>query len=145
MALASFTCAKSVVALSQSPVYHYQYSSITDAVSNLAGDEISHQLLKKQVQDLCLQYFPIRASYDFQTDGVSLMREYSPCLKEREYVYKANNVIGRKQAGRNRLQLLICQSSAEPEQLVVAHRGQESEVRGRFSERRGQANRTDLS
>ncbi len=36
MALASYKSAKSVVQLSESPVFHYQYSSITDAVSNLA-------------------------------------------------------------------------------------------------------------
>ena len=39
MALASYESAKSVVALSKSPIFHHQFPSITKAISGLAKDE----------------------------------------------------------------------------------------------------------
>jgi hypothetical protein len=39
MALASYQAAKSVVALSKSPVFHHQFSSVTKAISGLVNNE----------------------------------------------------------------------------------------------------------
>jgi hypothetical protein len=45
------------------------------------------------VQALCLPYLKKQNVNHFQTDGVSLFRQHSPCLEGRQYVYKANTVI----------------------------------------------------
>lgn len=100
MALASFKAAKSVVQLSESPVFHYQYSSITDAVSNLATTSAERDERRKALQLLFLKHFKRKPIIDWQTDGVSLFREHSRCLKDLQFVHKANTVIrGNKPIG----------------------------------------------
>lgn len=100
LALASCTDATSVVSLSQSPLFQHQYSSITDAITHLASYEADRKLRRAQIQQLCLRYWPRRESYELHCDGLSLFREHSPCLKERGYVHKANNVVpGNKPVG----------------------------------------------
>lgn len=100
MALASFTSAKSVVALSKSPVFHHQYSSLTAAISNLAPNEHELKRVRGLFQEHWLKYFPVRGVNHFQTDVVNLFREHSPCLRDRQYCHKANNVIfGNKPIG----------------------------------------------
>ena len=100
MALASCTDANSVVSLSESHFFQHQYSSLTDAISHLAYYETDRKLRRQQVQQFCLKYLPQRESYDLHSDGLSLFREHSPCLKERGYVHKANNVVpGNKPVG----------------------------------------------
>jgi hypothetical protein len=100
MALASCHDARSVVALSASPLFQHQYSSLTDAITHLAGYEADRQLRRAQIQQFCLRHLPPRESYDLHSDGLSLFREHSPCLKERGYVHKANNVVpGNKPVG----------------------------------------------
>ncbi len=54
MALASFKSAKSVVGLSESPVFHYQFSSICDAISNLARTSGERDERRKSLQRLFL-------------------------------------------------------------------------------------------
>ena len=100
MALASYGDAKSVVALSRSPVFHHQYSSITDAISNLAKDKQELKRVRKLFREHRLKYFPVRAVNHFQTDVVNIFRQHSPCLRDRQYRNKANNVIsGNKPLG----------------------------------------------
>lgn len=100
MALASFKTAKSVVGLSESPVYHYQYCSITDAVSKLAKTSSERNERRQSLQRLYLERFELKSVIDWQTDGVSLFREHSKCLKDLQFVYKANTVIrGNKPIG----------------------------------------------
>ena len=100
MALASFTDATSVVSLSLSPLFQHQYSSLTDAITHLAYYDADRKLRRQQIQQLCLKYLPQRESFAFHSDGLSLFREHSPCLKERGYVHKANNVVpGNKPVG----------------------------------------------
>ncbi len=100
MALASYREAKSVVALSRSPVFHHQYSSITDAVSNLASSEREFKRVYKLFKEHQLKYFPICGVNHFQTDVVNIFRQHSPCLRDRQYRHKANNVIfGNKPIG----------------------------------------------
>ncbi len=100
MAVASFKSAKSVVQLSESPVFHYQYSSITDAVTNLAKTSTERDERRQSCQQLFLERFEVTPVIDWQTDGVSLFREHSRCLKDLQFVYKANTVIrGNKPIG----------------------------------------------
>jgi len=94
MALASYRDAKSVAALSKSPVFHHQYSSITKAISNLAKDERELGRVRKLFKQQWLEYFPVSSVNYFQTDVVNIFREHAPCLRDRQYRHKANNVIG---------------------------------------------------
>ena len=98
--MASFKSAKSVVGLSESPVYHYQYSSISEAVSNLARPFAERDERRKALQRLFLARFKVKSIIDWQTDGVSLFREHSRCLKDLQFVHQANTVIrGNKPIG----------------------------------------------
>ncbi len=100
MALASFRQAKSVVALSNSPVFHHQYSSISKAIAGLAKTEHELKRVRKLFRGQQLKYFPLGARNYFQTDVVNIFREHAPCLKARQYRHKANNVIsGNKPLG----------------------------------------------
>jgi hypothetical protein len=100
MALASFKAAKSVVGLSESPVYHYQYSSISETVSKLVRTSAEHDERRNSLQRLFLARFELKSVIDWQSDGVSLFREHSKCLKDLQFVHKANTVIrGNKPIG----------------------------------------------
>ncbi len=100
MALASFKSAKSVVGLSESPVFHFQFSSICEAISSLARTYAEHAERLKALQRLFLARFEWKSIIDWQSDGVSLFREHSRCLKDLQFVHKANTVIhGNKPIG----------------------------------------------
>ncbi len=100
MALASYREARSVVALSKSPVFHHQYTSITKAIANLANDERELCRVRRLLKEHWLEYFPVSSVNHFQTDVVNLFREHAPCLEGRQYRHKANNVIaGNKPLG----------------------------------------------
>jgi len=100
MALASFKSAKSVVQLSESPVFHFQYSSISDAISNLAKTSDERLECRHSLQRLFLEHFEWKPIIDWQSDGVSLFREHSKCLKDLQFPHKANTVIvGNKPIG----------------------------------------------
>jgi len=93
MAVASFRAAKSVVALSKSPVFHHQYSSISKAIANLAKNQHGLKRIRKLFREHQLKYFPIWARNYFQSDVVNIFREHAPSLADRQYRHKANNVI----------------------------------------------------
>ena len=97
MALASFRDAKSVVALSKSPIFHHQYSSISQAIANLAKDERELKKVRQLFQAQWLKYFPLSEVNYLQTDVVNIFREHAPCLKGRQYRHKANNMIAGNQ------------------------------------------------
>jgi hypothetical protein len=59
MALASYTDAKSVVALSKSPVFHREYSSVSKAIANLTRDERQLNRVRRRCQEHWKKYFPI--------------------------------------------------------------------------------------
>lgn len=100
MALASYREAKSVVALSKSPVFHHEFSSVFKAIDALAKNEHELKRVRKLFQSYWLEYFPLRSVNYLQTDVVNIFREHSPCLKERTFRHKANNVIaGNKPIG----------------------------------------------
>lgn len=100
MALASDKNAKSVVALSKSPVFHREYSSVSKAIAQLAVDERELKRVGRLFRAQQLKYFPVRARNYWQTDVVNIFREYAPCLPGREFRHKANQVIvGNKPLG----------------------------------------------
>ena len=100
MAVASDNDAKSVVALSKSPVFHREYSSVSKAIAQLAADARALNRVGRLFRAQQLKYFPLRARNYWQTDVVNIFREYAPCLAERTYRHKANQVIkGNKPLG----------------------------------------------
>lgn len=100
MALASFQSAKSVVALSNSPLFHHQYSSLHKAIGKLANDERSLKTVKRVFQQQWLEYFKAEPVNYWQLDVVNIFRQHSPCLQDRQFRHKSNNVIaGNKPIG----------------------------------------------
>ena len=92
MALASFLEARSVVELSLSPLYHYQFSSIAKAIDALARDDATGREVEQAIRSLCLPYAH-RPFYFLQTDTTSLCKAHSPTLSERTYIHTANNTV----------------------------------------------------
>ena len=97
MALASYEAAQSSTELSLSPVYHYQYSSICDALSDMAKDETSRNKVRHQLQSLCMGYFKPGVCKALpivlQTDSSPIGKAHSPTLPGRTYIAVPNNVI----------------------------------------------------
>lgn len=101
MGLASHQGARSVTALSLSECYHYQYSSISDAINALfEGKDHSKEKLAKARLELERKLLSLKRSYlakPFEkfyllnTDSSSLIRPHSPTLPGRSHVHVANN------------------------------------------------------
>jgi hypothetical protein len=96
-AVASYRDTQSVVALSKSPVFHHQFSSVSQAIANLAKHKHELKRIRKLFREHQLKYFPLRERNYFQTDVVNIFPEYSPCLKGRQYRHQANPVIAGNQ------------------------------------------------
>ena len=97
MALASYTDAESVVGLSKSPGFHHEFSFIFKAIDALAKNEPELKRVCRMLRRHWLKYFPLSERNYFQTDVVNIFRQHSPCLKERTFRHKANNVIAGNQ------------------------------------------------
>lgn len=84
MALSSYKAA-SVVELSESPLFHYQYSSINDAISHLVWDPPSTDAIERQIQGMCLgHYWHLAEEYvELQTDKTPIPKAHSATLPER--------------------------------------------------------------
>ena len=101
MSLCSQPTAGSVTALSLSPCYHYQYSSIADAINALFESkkypEAEWQKARLELEQKLLllkrDYLakPFEKFYLLNTDSSSLIRPHSPTLAGRSHVYVANN------------------------------------------------------
>lgn len=101
MGLASQQSARSVTAVSLSRCYHYQYSSIADAINCLhegahypeEEKQRAHLELEQKLLSLKSGYMakPFEKFYLLNTDGSSLIRPHSPTLPDRSHVYVANN------------------------------------------------------
>lgn len=94
MALASERQARSVVELSLSPLFHYQYSSITDGIDRLCLRSDRNELLRS-FQNLCLSELGLplltqRGYTLLQTDVTPYPKVHSPTLPNRGYIFKAN-------------------------------------------------------
>lgn len=104
MALASNTGSRSVTALSESPVYHYQYPSITDGIDALwretdYADEASLSVARARWREELIRikspYFekPFEDFYLLNTDTTPNIRRHAPTLIDRSYVHSPNNVV----------------------------------------------------
>lgn len=94
MALASYTPARSVVELSLSPVFHYQFSSINKAIRALAPLDKARPKVQEQITRFCLGYAGRRRdTVLLQTDTTPLCKPHSPTLDERTYVHIADNTV----------------------------------------------------
>jgi hypothetical protein len=100
MGLSSQTNAPSVVEVSESDCYHYQFSSLSKRIGNLnkglgAKGAISREEIEKKFLSIKRDYFakPNEKFWLLNTDSSPLFRPYSPTLPNRGYVYKPNNQI----------------------------------------------------
>ncbi len=84
MALASHK-SNSVVELSESPVYNYQYSSIQDAITHLSPDEATLLELEQRILKLLLNDYwsTIEGEVVFQTDKTVVPKAHSKVLQNR--------------------------------------------------------------
>jgi len=99
MALSSYQNADSLVELSLSPVYHYQFSSVYKVTTGLAKESkafkelTAEEMAKALVLDLCLKYAPRQDRICLQTDATPIEKKYSSTLEERQYINRPNTVI----------------------------------------------------
>jgi hypothetical protein len=106
--LASNNNACSVIELANNPVFHYQYSSICDAInavfiSDTPGDLADRMAFEKKLYKQFSEYLLEKSFGKFKllnTDVTNITREHSPTLKDKEYVHVNNTVIaGNKPIG----------------------------------------------
>jgi DDE superfamily endonuclease len=100
-ALSGSPHARSVVELSQSPLFRREYSSITDAIdqffhaSQPERAEAERQAWNKVLAQLVGRYLPVprqRRFWLFGTDVVPVSRPFARTLKDRSFVYQPNPV-----------------------------------------------------
>ena len=84
---------KSVVGLSESPLFTHSYSSISQAVSSLSLDTKGYDTVLSQLQSVWMNHYPISGSYSFQTNTSPMTKAFSKKLAERYYVNVPNNVV----------------------------------------------------
>lgn len=99
MSLASYQEARSPTELSLSPVYHYQYGSISKAVAELSSEEASRVKVQQAIRKMCLPYYESCEEHSLsdwlllQTDTTPIGKAHSPTLEDRTYIPVPNNVI----------------------------------------------------
>ena len=95
VALASYDSAQSVVELSESPLFHHQYSSIRDGIHGVGKTEEEQTKIMATLRSLGLE----QISYTkqdwllLQTDATGAKKAHSACLEDRQYIKISNNVI----------------------------------------------------
>lgn len=93
MALASDHRCRHVVELVLSPFFQYQYSSITDVLTNMAGTPQEHQKLAKSIFGMIAPLLPKGQIMHLALDSVAVRRPFSETLEDRSYIAIPNNVI----------------------------------------------------
>lgn len=124
MALASHKTDK-VVSLSESPFYHYQYSSICDAINALCHHESDYERVCRLIRQLCLSHHqkPRDGLYRINSDATTLLKPHSSTLLERSKVHVPNNVVtGNKPLGIGYRASTITLSEYDEWQLTVSMR-----------------------
>jgi len=102
ISLASQVAASSVTSLSLNPCYHYQYSSIRDAINFLyeekngvvpSLEDAKRKTMEKQLLAIKAPHFPKPhlGYYLLNTDITPILRPHSPTLEDRSYVHVSNN------------------------------------------------------
>lgn len=91
MSISSYTQAKSIVEYSESPVYHYQYSSISKLfarlLKNVGNDTKEFEI---QVQNFIKLYRPTENIIRTQLDVFPVYKPLSSTLPDRSAVYRPN-------------------------------------------------------
>ncbi len=94
MAVASDTRAKSIVEYSESPFYHYQYSSIGKLFSSLLESFEGHPAaFATKVHLFIKEYRPFVEILRFQLDSTPIFKPHSPTHEGRQMVYRPNQTI----------------------------------------------------
>jgi len=99
ISLSSDEKARSVVELSESPLFHHQYSSIRDAIVGVGKDESEQRQTMLTGREIVLSELDLPAGSRvlLQTDASSIVKAHSDCLEDRQYVKTNNNVIHKNQ------------------------------------------------
>ncbi|MEM9078967.1 MAG: transposase [Bacteroidota bacterium] len=98
MALASCLEARSPTELSESPLYQYEYSSISKAMADLAHNSEERSQIQSLFRQFCFSHFASESLSDqtrliLQTDTTSIIKAHSPTLLNRTHVPIPNNKI----------------------------------------------------
>jgi len=98
MALASCIEARSPTELSESPLYQYEYGSISKAIADLARNETERTDVQSLFRRFCFSQFAPASLCTanrlvLQTDTTPLIKAHSSTLPDRTYVAIANNQI----------------------------------------------------
>lgn len=102
MALSSYEGARSVVGLSNSPVFHYQYSSISDAINGISKDNEEYVEISKKICQFLINYLPETEGgiYRLNADTTPINKAHSETLEDRTHIHVSNTVIaGNKPLG----------------------------------------------
>lgn len=91
MALSSDTKSKSVVEISESPLFHYEFSSLFKCIESFPLRNEKFEV--SEFTALCLDFLPIRSRYILQLDVTPYCCAHSPTLEDRQYVKIPNTVI----------------------------------------------------
>ena len=99
ISLSSYDSARSITELSESPLFHHQYSSIRDGIAGVGAEEEEQKEAMIRGRTLCLEQldFSQTSRVLLQTDASSIVKAHSRCLEDRQYVKINNNVIRKKQ------------------------------------------------
>ena len=99
LSLSSYESGGSVTELSESPLFHHQYSSLRDGIAGIGEDESSQSAAMLRVRELGLNQLSLsgRNRVLLQTDASSVLKAHSSCLADRQYVKINNNVIRKNQ------------------------------------------------
>lgn len=91
MALSSHQSSKSLVEVSESPLFHYQYSSLFKCIESFPLEPEPFAVSK--MMSYCLEYLPKRNIYYTQLDVTPCIYRHSPTLEDRQYIKVANSVV----------------------------------------------------
>jgi hypothetical protein len=95
MSLSGDTLAQVSVELSLCKLFHYQYSSLSKAVTNISKDDESYALISKEIMELQLLYLQeyLSSRVRLITDCTPIVKRHSDCLGDRQYIAIPNNKI----------------------------------------------------
>lgn len=96
MSLASYERPSSTTSLSESILFHHEYSSIRDAIYGVGQTDEERSENMSALRHLCLPYLEASVSCDWlllQTDATGIAKPYSACLEDRQYIKISNNPI----------------------------------------------------
>lgn len=91
MALSSHSLSDSVVELSESPLFHYQFSSVFKGIDSFAMCTDRFEI--PETSKFCFSQIAPRKRYLFQLDVTPSLFNYSESLPDRQYVKVPNTVI----------------------------------------------------